>query len=103
MPQRRLTGVSTTASIEAEATGTEGHDLQQTTGHRDVLEEVNELVLIVQRMMEGQCRDDAERCQDCGYDTGAITCDQRQATAHFNNDRHYQRQLGKRQPNGADV
>jgi hypothetical protein len=41
-------GRSATASVKAETTGAECHDLQQAAGHRDVLEEVNELVLIRQ-------------------------------------------------------
>ena len=44
-------GVSTTASVETETTGTKRHDLQQAAGHGNVLEEVDELVLIAQLMI----------------------------------------------------
>jgi len=47
-----------TARIEAEATGAERNDLQKAACHRDILEEVDELVLIAQLVMECQSRRD---------------------------------------------
>lgn len=49
--------------VQAEASCAVGHDLQQTAGHRDVLEEVNELVLIGQSTVEDHRSEDTEKRQ----------------------------------------
>jgi hypothetical protein len=50
----------TPTRIEADATGAKRHDLQEPAGHRHVLEEVKELVLIAEIAVEGEGRRDAE-------------------------------------------
>src|SRR6266478_3260454 len=47
---------SATTRVEAEARGAEGDDLQQPAGHREVLEEVDELVLVGEMIVEGERR-----------------------------------------------
>ncbi len=47
--------------VQAEAACAVRHDLQQTAGHRDVLEEVNELVLIGQSTVEDHRSEDTEK------------------------------------------
>jgi hypothetical protein len=50
----------TPTRVEAEATGAKRHDLQQSAGHRNVLEEVKELVLVAEVAVEDQGRRHAE-------------------------------------------
>ena len=47
---------SSAASVDAKPTGTECDDLQETTGHCDILEKVDELALVSQIVVEGECR-----------------------------------------------
>lgn len=45
-----------TAGVEAKAAGAERDNLQKTAGHRHVLEEMDELVLVSQIAVEDNCR-----------------------------------------------
>lgn len=55
-----------TTGVQAEAACTKSHGLQQATGHRDVLEEMDELGLVGQRAVENRCGENTEQRQyDC--------------------------------------
>ncbi len=49
-----------TTGVQAEAACTKSHGLQQATGHRDVLEEMDELGLVGQRAVENRCGENTE-------------------------------------------
>src|SRR5437867_2603809 len=49
----RCSFTSSAICVEAECTGSERHDLQQATGHRDVFEEVDELVQVREIVVKG--------------------------------------------------
>ena len=66
---------SATARVEAEAARAERNDLHKAARHRDILEEVDELVLIAQLVMECQRRCDREYGKDGGRPTGTKSQD----------------------------
>src|SRR5436190_24203587 len=47
--------------VEAEATGAKGTHLHEATGHGEVLQKVEELVLVAERVVKHEGRDDRER------------------------------------------
>ena len=61
-----------TPRVQAVAASPKGHDLQQASGHGDVLEEMNELVEVREIGVEAQCRCDAEQGQAGRDETGPI-------------------------------
>lgn len=59
-----IVGASITTRVEAEAARAERDDLQKSAGHRDVFEEMDELVLIGKIAVEGQRRCYGKNCQE---------------------------------------
>src|SRR5438445_8128133 len=79
VPSFRMNLVESVAScVEADATGTEGDDLQQPASHRDVLEEVEELVLVGEIAVEGECGRDGEGREHSSHDARAVAREQRE-------------------------
>ena len=62
--------------MQAEAACSEGHNLKQSAGHGDVLEEVDELVLIRKITVERKRRRKSEACEPCRNEPRAIARDQ---------------------------
>ena len=69
--------------VEAEGAGAESHDLKQSAGDGDVLQEVDKLVLIGEIAVEADGGSDREYGHDQGHKTGAIPDDQEQAAEQF--------------------
>ena len=82
-----------TARVKAEAAGAERNDLQKATRHRDILEEVDELVLIAQLVVECQSRCDREYGKDGGRPTGMKSQDESNRARDLDDDRDRQRGL----------
>lgn len=65
-----------TPRFQAVAASSKSHDLQQVSGHGDVLEKMNELVEVGEIGVEAQSRCDAEQCETERHQTGLITDDE---------------------------
>jgi hypothetical protein len=92
---------SSSASVEAKATGTECDDLQKTAGHCDILEEVDELALVSQVAVEAERRRDREDRQNRRDEPGTIADNQRCAAENFDKDGNGKSERSERRP--ADV
>src|SRR5258706_9295116 len=100
---RYLASLSTAIRVEAEPTGSERNDLQQTAGNRDVLEEVDELVQIREVAVEadrGRERVDRE-CS--GGDLRPVANEQRKPSRELDQNRDPISERRKRQADGGDV
>src|SRR6516165_2190807 len=94
---------SPAAGVQAESARSEGGHLQKTAGHRDVLEEMDELVLVGEVVMECERGGDRERGKQCGRDASLVTGDQGQTATDLdrNGDRISKR--GERQAHRGNV
>ena len=68
--------LSPAAGVQAEAARSEGDHLEETAGHRDVLEEVDELILVGEVVVECERGGNRERSKQRGRDAGLVTGDQ---------------------------
>jgi hypothetical protein len=78
LPPRSTVGpdLSPAAGVQAETARSEGDHLQKTAGHRDVLEEMDELILVGEVVVECERSGDRERSKQRGRDAGLVTGDQ---------------------------
>ena len=72
----RLARPSPAAGVQAESARSEGDHLQETAGHRDVLEEMDELILVGEVVVECERSGNRERSKQRGRDAGLVTGDQ---------------------------
>src|SRR5207253_6585923 len=91
------------SSVEAKPTGTECDDLQETAGHCDILEEVDELALVSQVAVEAECRRHREDRQNRRDEARTITDDQCCAAENFDNDGNGKSKRSEGQAGGCDV
>ncbi|MNL27088.1 hypothetical protein D3C87_1486550 [compost metagenome] len=91
------------AVVDAEGTGTEGHDLDQATGHREVLQEVEQLVLVAQRVVKDERGGDREDGQSERDGPGAVARQQQQAAAQFDGNGRQVAQQRRGQAHRGDV
>jgi hypothetical protein len=94
---------SSAASVEAKPAGTECDDLQETAGHCDILEEVDELALVRQVAVEAKCRRHREDRQNRRDEPRTITHDQRCAAENFDNHGNGKSKRSEGKPGGCDV
>jgi len=69
--------------VKAEPRGAEGHDLQQPARHHDVLEKVEELVLVGEVIVEGECRSHRVRSEHRRDDARSVARNQSEPTDDF--------------------
>jgi hypothetical protein len=81
---------SASAGIHAQPTRAKRHQLEQSTCNRDVLEEVDELVLVGEIVVERERRRNREQGHHPGNETGAVADYQGNAARHF--DQHGERE-----------
>src|SRR5580698_7294705 len=94
---------SLSRGVHAQGTGAEIHDLQQTAGEHDVLEEVNHLVLIREVSMKGKGRCQRKQGHHQRNGAGTVAAHEQCATPYFHQQRDDPRQLRQRQSDAADV
>ena len=63
----KASGTSGRAAVQSHSARAEGSDLQQTAGHGQVLQEVDELILVTQGAVKEDRGEHAEDCQRSGY------------------------------------
>src|ERR1700726_1098416 len=97
---RRL---STTPGVEAKAAGAEGDDLEETTGHSEVLEEIQKLHLIGEIVVECERRHDAENGEGGRNQARTIAQQQRDAAEQLDRNRDAKREHGHRKTDRLDV
>ena len=78
LPRSTWAELSPAAGVKAESARSEGDHLQKTASHRDVLEEMDELVLVGEVIVECERRGDREHSKQRGRDAGLVTDDQGQ-------------------------
>src|SRR5207245_6274305 len=76
-------GSGRVASVETEGARAERRYLQQASGNRKVLHEVNHLVLIGEVEVEADCGDHREDSEDRRRDPRLVADDEQQAAAEF--------------------
>jgi len=74
--------------VDAERTRAEGNDLKQPTGHREILQEVNHLILVGEVVVETECRGDGEDRHDACHDPRLKADDKKHPAAELDGDRN---------------
>jgi len=96
-------GLARADRIDAPGAGAEGHDLQQAAGHRDVLQQVDHLVLVAHVAVEGKGRNDREQREGGGDMAGLEAGHQQQAATEFHRDGDGKGERREGQAAGGDV
>src|ERR1700743_1533965 len=76
-PSRGLQNAGATVAsctrIQAESAGSKSGDLQETTRHGDILQEMDHLILVAERMVKQKRRNHTEQCHDKCRQAGLIS------------------------------
>lgn len=83
------------AAIDAQGTTAEDEDLEHPTCNRDVLKEMNKLVLVSQLEVEGECGNDSEDTQYPSDQASFVADDEQGSKAQFDDQCHYVTEVGE--------
>jgi hypothetical protein len=90
-------------SVEAEAAGTEGDDVEEPAGHHQVLVEMDHVVLISRRQMHATSSAQADKGEQSGRPSGIESHQQGQAAEQVDWYRGPDRNIGCRHVNAGEI